>query len=225
MKKNVLICVAHRDDETIGCGGTIYKHFLQGDNVFCLSMTDGVSARSNIEPLTKKKIKQRIQNSIKASKILKFKWIDHVENFPDNQLDTVPLISIIQLIEKVKKRVKPTIVYTHAETDLNIDHRIVSAATQTAFRPIFGEICKKIYSFEVSSSTDYSNKQFYPNYFVNINKEWIKKKSALKAYGNEVLKTETSRSLMGLKTNAALRGFMVGQKFAEAFKIIREIKD
>ena len=58
MKKNVLICVAHRDDETIGCGGTIYKHFLQGDNVFCLSMTDGVSARSNVHTITKKKIKQ-----------------------------------------------------------------------------------------------------------------------------------------------------------------------
>ena len=225
MKKNVLICVAHRDDETIGCGGTIYKHFLQGDNVFCLSMTDGVSARSNVDTITKKKIKQRIQNSIKASKILKFKWIDHDENFPDNQLDTVPLISVIQLIEKVKKEVKPTIVYTHADSDLNVDHRIVSAATQTVFRPIFGEICKKIYAFEVPSSTDYSIKQFEPNYFVNINKEWIKKISALKAYGNEVLKTKTSRSLMGLKTNAALRGYMSGQKFAEAFRIIRELKD
>ena len=176
MKKNVLICVAHRDDETIGCGGTIYKHFLEGDNVFCLSMTDGVSARSNVDIITKKKIKQRIQNSIKASKILKFKWIDHDENFPDNQLDTVPLISVIQLIEKIKKEVKPTIVYTHSDSDLNVDHRIVSAATQTAFRPIFGEICKKIYAFEVPSSTDYSIKQFEPNYFVNINKEWIKKK-------------------------------------------------
>jgi LmbE family N-acetylglucosaminyl deacetylase len=225
MKKNVLICVAHRDDETIGCGGTIYKHFLQGDNVFCLSMTDGVSARSNVDTITKKKIKQRIQNSIKASKILKFKWIDHDENFPDNQLDTVPLISVIQLIEKIKKEVKPTIVYTHSDSDLNVDHRIVSAATQTAFRPIFGEICKKIYAFEVPSSTDYSIKQFEPNYFVNINKEWIKKISALKAYGNEVLKTKTSRSLMGLKTNAALRGYMSGQKFAEAFRIIRELKD
>ena len=52
-KKNVLICIAHRDDETIGCGGTISKHVANGDKVYCLSMTDGVSSR------IKKKIKMK----------------------------------------------------------------------------------------------------------------------------------------------------------------------
>ena len=43
--KRVLISIAHSDDETIGCGGTIAKHVSQGDKVFCISMTDGVGAR------------------------------------------------------------------------------------------------------------------------------------------------------------------------------------
>ena len=34
MCKNILIVVAHADDETIGMGGTIKKHTLKGDNVF-----------------------------------------------------------------------------------------------------------------------------------------------------------------------------------------------
>ena len=44
-KNTVLVCVAHPDDETIGCGGTIAKHVSNGDKVFCISMTDGVSSR------------------------------------------------------------------------------------------------------------------------------------------------------------------------------------
>ena len=32
--KKILVCVAHRDDETIGCGATIYNHHLKGDKVF-----------------------------------------------------------------------------------------------------------------------------------------------------------------------------------------------
>ena len=98
-------------------------------------MTDGVSARSNIKEISKKDIKSRVNNSIKASKILKFKWIDHSESFEDNQLDKSPLLKIIQLIESVKKTVQPDIVYTHSNTDLNIDHQIVNKATLTAFRP------------------------------------------------------------------------------------------
>ncbi|NDI13564.1 MAG: PIG-L family deacetylase, partial [Rhodobacteraceae bacterium] len=35
----MLICVAHRDDETLGCGGAIQKHIKDKDQVFCLSMT------------------------------------------------------------------------------------------------------------------------------------------------------------------------------------------
>ena len=62
-RKIVLVCVAHRDDETIGCGGTISKHVAKGDKVYCLSMTDGVSAR-----VQKQDAKARLKNSIKHLK-------------------------------------------------------------------------------------------------------------------------------------------------------------
>ena len=46
--KNILVLVAHSDDETIGMGGTIKKHVSRGDIVNIVSMTDGVSARSKV---------------------------------------------------------------------------------------------------------------------------------------------------------------------------------
>ena len=41
----ILLLVAHTDDETLGMGGTICRHIKKGDEVYALSMTDGVSSR------------------------------------------------------------------------------------------------------------------------------------------------------------------------------------
>ena len=225
-KEIVLICVAHRDDETLGCAGAIQKHIKDKDKVFCLSMTDGVSSRSKNNLKIKKN--ERLINSINASKILGFKWIDVSENFPDNKMDKVPLLEIVKVIEKIKKKINPTIIYTHNPTDLNIDHRIVTDAVMTAFRPQANEKWKKIIAFEIPSATDYSyykeNKFFVPNYILNIEKFWNKKKLAIKSYGSEIKKYPNSRSIKGIYNLAKIRGVQNGIKLAEAFKILKEIK-
>lgn len=183
MKKRVLICVAHPDDETIGCGGAIAHHVKDKDRVYCIYMTDGVGARfSRAKDYL---IYLRKKNSLLASKILGFKWLlDCCGNFPDNGMDKAKLLDIVKIIEKAKKKIRPHIIYTHNPQDLNIDHRIVAEATLIAFRPQAKEIWKKILAFEVPSSTDFAyfkkNKIFQPNYFLDIKKYWNKKKKRCK---------------------------------------------
>lgn len=220
MRKKVLITVAHRDDETIGCGGAIYRHYLKGDEVYCLSFTDGVSARNKVK---KKDLKNRINSSIKASKILKFKWVENKNFFEDNKLDSYPLLDLVKVIEKVKNRINPDIVYTHYFNDLNVDHKAVSMATITAFRPLKKERCKEILFFEIPSSTDYSPQDFVPNYFVEISKQWSLKKKALLAYGNEIKNQKTSRDLSSLKSFYEYRGNTVGLKMCESFFIFKKL--
>ena len=48
-----------------------------------------------------KDIKNRKNNSLKASKILGFKWLKQY-NYPDNQLDKISLLEITKIIEKHK---------------------------------------------------------------------------------------------------------------------------
>lgn len=221
--KIILIIVAHTDDEIIGCGGTICKHIEDGHKVFAMSFTDGISSRS----IKSKKLKKaRYLSAKKASRFLGFKWIKNL-NFPDNQLDKVPILKIIKQIEKIKDKLKPSIVYTHNFSDLNIDHKLIAEATLTAFRPTPDSKLLEFRTFEVPSSTDYSQikhrKNFVPNLFVDISKFWKKKNNALKIYKSEIKKKPHSRSFEGIKNLAKLRGNQSGLKIAEAFEIIRKI--
>ena len=223
-KKKVLIIVAHPDDESFGCGGLIKKLSKKKNNIFVVSFTNGVGSRNKTSV---KKINNRKVASIKASKILGFKWLAQYD-FPDNELDKISLLEIIKKIESHKKKINPHIVLTHNFTDLNIDHRLVAEATLTAFRPEPKETLELFLTFEVPSATDYrvlrNKKNFMPNYFVNIEKFIDKKIKAIKCYKNEIKKYPHSRSILGIKNLNKLRGNQSGLKYSEAFEIIRKIE-
>jgi len=222
-KKIILVVVAHTDDETIGMGGTISRHSENGDKVYGLSMTDGVGARLQKD---KKSIKLREKASINAGKILGLDWLEPGK-FPDNSMDSVSLLDIVRLIEKAKTKVNPDIIYTHSAADLNIDHRVVSQAILTAFRPQTDENWQEIRTFEVASATDYGHKSvtnnFYPNLYIDITNTWKNKLAALNGYAMELKSAPHSRSLDGIENLAKYRGNQVGLCHAEAFEIIKKI--
>ncbi len=148
-------------------------------------------------------------------------------SFPDNAMDTVGLLDVAKVIERAKTLTKPTIIYTHSSADLNIDHRIVSQATLTAFRPQPNEVWEEIRTFEVASATDYGHKsitrEFTPNLYVDISETWQTKLAALKEYSMEMREPPHTRSFDGLENLAKYRGNQVGLPCAEAFEIIRKV--
>ena len=222
---NILVLVAHSDDETIGLGGTLARHIIEGDSVYCKYFTDGVSSREKDKYNQKTKI-NRMESSLVASKVIGFKWLKN-SNYPDNKMDTVPILEIIKEIEKIKELIKPDIIYTHSPSDLNIDHRIITESTITAFRPKAEETYKEIRLFEVASATDYAHKSitdtFHPNLFIDISKTWEIKLKALNAYSTEMNKSPNSRSFEGIENLAKYRGSQSGLFYAEAFEVIRKI--
>jgi len=163
----------------------------------------------------------------KAARILGFEWLE-AGKFLDNEMDKYSLIEVVKFIENIKNLSKPDIVYTHSSSDLNIDHRIVSEAVLTAFRPQPKEICREIRAFEVSSATDYGHKSvtgsFYPNLFIDITNTWEEKLLALKEYASEMREYPHTRSYRGIESLSKIRGNQVGLHQAEAFEIIRKIQ-
>lgn len=224
----LLVVAAHPDDEILGCGGTMALHSQRGDEVYVLILGEGVTSRDE-----KRDRKHRgkeiadLKSQVKAAnKIVETKKT-FLFDFPDNRFDSVPLLDIIKVIEKVKRNIKPDTVYTHHKGDLNIDHRVTFNAVMTACRPLKGESVKEIYSFEVPSSTEWSadsSKYFIPNYFVNIKETLEKKTNAMKAYTNEIRDFPHPRSERALEILACNRGISVGLKYAEAFEVIRQVR-
>ncbi|MCP5105052.1 MAG: PIG-L family deacetylase, partial [bacterium] len=127
--------------------------------------------------------------------------------------------------EKVKTQVKPEILFTHHEKDLNIDHQVTYHAVLTASRPLKGEPVKEIYSFEVLSSTEWNYPlSFSPDCFFDITGTIDSKVAAMAAYRSELREYPHPRSLKGIKLNAENWGMKVGVPCAEAFQTVRVLK-
>jgi len=223
--KNILVVASHPDDEVLGCGGTLHNLKKKGAKISGLFLSDGESSRKH--PRIKQFILDRKRQAIKAGKIIGINRLIFGD-FPDNSMDSVPLLKIIQFIEKQIKIIKPDVIFTHFESDLNVDHQITSKAVITACRPTKDQTVKSILFFEVLSSSEWNisikNKSFKPNYFVDITKSIKFKLKALKHYKREMRKWPHPRSLEGVKLLSKTRGSTVGLSNAEAFILGRHVE-
>lgn len=225
MTRVVLVIAAHADDEALGCGGTMARHTEAGDAVHVLFLADGVGARGNGEE-QKLALDARRAAGEHAASILGAHPPIFLD-FPDNQLDTVPMLEIARAIEAVGEKLQPQIVYTHHAGDLNIDHRICNQAVLTAFRAYPGQSVRAIHTFEVCSSTEWAfastGPAFVPTRYVDISRFIDMKLAALEAYAMEIRPFPHIRSSRAVSALAAWRGGCVGCEAAEAFITVREI--
>jgi N-acetylglucosamine malate deacetylase 1 len=222
MRKTILIVAAHTDDEALGCGGTIARHAAEGATVYAIFLADGVSSRAGVN---QDELVMRNAIAERARVILGIEANFYL-GLPDNRLDSLPLIDIIQLLEPIVTKIQPNIIYTHHHGDLNIDHRITHQAILTVCRPLPSSTVEAIYSFEVMSSSEWATSNentFVPNHFVDISKQINIKMEALKAYQVEMREAPHSRSPEHLNILALHRGYSVGMQAAEAFVTIRTL--
>ena len=226
MSKKILIVAAHPDDEVLGCFGTVARLIQEGYEAYTLILGEGKTSRDEERQVENKKdeiavLNDEIQNANSAIGIKKV----FVESFPDNRFDSVDLLDIIKVVSKVKDEVKPDIIFTHYEHDLNIDHQITYKAVVTATRPMQDECVKEIYSFEILSSTEWNYPiSFSPDTYYDIDDTLDLKIKAMKEYTSELCEYPHPRSLEGIDLNARYQGMRVGKKAVEAFKCVRIIK-
>jgi LmbE family N-acetylglucosaminyl deacetylase len=215
--KNILLLAAHDDDIILGASGAI-QHYKKKQYIInvCI-VTDSSSTQYKDKPELSK-----IRNK-EYKKAVKFLGIDKVFNlkFTDMKLDQAPHHEINDSINKIFNKIKPEIIFTHAENDINNDHREVFNSTLVVTRPLY-PFLKKLYSYEVLSSSEWNiENPFIPNTFLNIDKFLKKKQEALSMIKTEIKSYPHPRSIEGIKYLACYRGMQSGLNFAEAYKLIK----
>jgi N-acetylglucosamine malate deacetylase 1 len=226
MKQSILILAAHPDDEVLGCGGTIAKLADKGAFVHVAFLADGVFSREGEQTVQQLELTARRTAAQKACKILGVNSVSFGD-FPDNRMDTIPLLDITQAVETLIAKHQPVMVFTHHAGDVNIDHRRLHEAVATACRPQQGHPVKTLLCFEVPSSTEWqlpgSAPVFTPNWFVDISATLVRKLAALEAYAAELRTWPHPRSRQGVEHLAHWRGATVGVTAAEAFMLGRKL--
>jgi LmbE family N-acetylglucosaminyl deacetylase len=220
LRERVLVIAAHPDDEVLGVGGTMVKHVQAGDLVEVLIVTEGCSTQYPGKP---EMVLRKQGEAREAARLLGVHAL-HFGGLPDMKLDTLPISAVNGCIEAVVQSTQPSIVYTQAEHDINVDHRLVFSATMVACRPYSAPFLTALFSYFTPSSSEWGSQPFAPTFFRDISGVVELKLKAMEAYNSELRPAPHPRSLPSLLAISAGFGAAVGCQHAEAFRLIREVQ-
>lgn len=207
----VAVIVAHADDETLGAGGFIPIIRRQGKVVKVIIASNGFVT-----------VRRTVQNNkshvYAACKILGLRKEDiYFLGLDDQNFEKYYYSDIVSKLRNIK--MNPDLIITHVQTDLNIDHKIISDCTLIYGRSIDRQI--NIIGCDVPNSTEWKGLRFNANLYVNISNTINIKKRAFSCYKNELKLFPHPWSMKGLEVLAMQRGMEVGMEYAEAYEVIR----
>lgn len=214
--KRVLAIGAHPDDIEFGCGGTLVKHKKQGDKIHYLCMTSGES----IDGVTGKTLRTALQHQSEIEDAINILKCDSVYRALFKDLHIPFSFKTVNIIEKEIKTHNIDTIYTHWAGDANQDHIATFKATMAAARYVPNVFC-----YEQIPVPRMSENQMDINYYVNITKEFSSKIKASLCHNSQIIKYQSHGFNVeeNLTTLAKFRGIQASCKYAEAFKIIKQV--
>lgn len=215
--RRVLAIAAHPDDEVLGIGGTLIRHFKAGDEVRVVIVCSAQSIRYREGEHDQPADSQRASHYLGARTT--------GLGFPDQRLDAGSNLELIQALEREVRDFRPDTVYTHHWGDVNADHARIAEAADVATRPFAAPWIQRLYAFHTPSSTEWTASQrdrpFTPNVFSDITQELDRKLDAMRCYQSELRPYPHPRSLRALREGAGHWGSVANLTAAEPLMLLR----
>ena len=140
----IMIISPHPDDESIGCGGTIQKHVVEGDVVEVELLTSGEKGGHDLSETEVAGIRE--EEAMAAATIL---GIAHVEFYREPDGD---LRANRALVDRLSKRIsdwKPDIIYAPHSAEQHPDHRVALRLLQRSLRALDLDEPPRVLAYEV----------------------------------------------------------------------------
>ena len=218
MKNKILVITVHPDDETLGCGGTLLKNKVNGNEIHWLICTT-IDKNHSYYETREREIKE-------VSKMYGFDTV-HNLRLKTMQVDEYSLTELVSKISNVMNDVKPNTIYLPFKSDVHSDHRKIFEASYSCTKSFRYSFIKKIYMMEVLSETEFApstqENSFIPNVFVDISEYISKKIEIMKIFKSELAEHPFPRSEKNIKALATYRGATCGCEYAESFMLLKEI--
>jgi LmbE family N-acetylglucosaminyl deacetylase len=209
----IVVLAPHMDDEVIGCGGTLYKHFQKGGELTVVYMTDGRHGSSVVQNATgneRKILQRKLVEQRKQEAQLAMQTLGVRESFfldvEETRLTSTKEVQ--QRLRQILEAKQPELVYLPFFWEENLDHRETSKILldATSNRHFQFECC----GYEVWTP-------LFSNCLVDISDVIDVKKTALQHYRSQLAGKDYVHTSLGLNAyrSSALSDNQGG--FAEAF--------
>ena len=201
--KRVLVLSPHFDDDVIGCGGTLYKHILGGDEVTVIYFTDGregdpdFSNKSMLEAIRKEEAKR-------ATGILGIENLIFLDE-PETHLKANK--RLLKILTDIFNRLTPDLVYLPSFLENHIDHLELNRIFFLLLRQL--DMDFNICAYEAWTPIP-------PNIIVDIGQVISIKEQALKEYKSQIRQVDYVNATLGFNRYRSVMNLQ-GRSYAEAF--------
>lgn len=201
----VLVLAPHTDDGEFGCGGSIAKFIEEGKQVYYVAFS--TAEKSVPEGWPKDILETEVKDATKRIGIPPANLI--IYKYEVRKLNYIRQ-EILEELVKIKKEIRPDLVFIPSGNDLHQDHTTVAVEGTRAFKQV------SILGYELP----WNNITFHTQVFIKLKEEHIQRKiHALKAYSSQSGKDYASDDFIW--SWAKTRGTQIGTKYAETFEITR----
>lgn len=220
--QRILVVAVHPDDETLGCGGTLFKHKNAGDSMAWIIVTNVKKEYGYSEErvISRNAEIEMVQTAYNFEKIYNFQ-------FEPSGLNGALQKELVSSFASAINDFQPEVIYVVNRSDAHSDHRYAFQACYACTKSFRFPFIKKILMYECPSETEFApatpESVFIPNYFVDITNFLDLKIEVMKIYKSELGTHPFPRSLENIKTIAQYRGTIAGVDYAEAFQLVKFI--